>query len=166
MKLWLTLKHHFYTGGKLFELFYIKHDFAKYFAECPNLFKYLVSHIMMISRNNTFLYSILQDKANFLVLHNFKKCFSDTRVYQLENKYWNDYLIFSICYFWLHKKWCLQNFCLIKKWCWNSLIRMFLKSWFVKYAFSAKIWFLKTSTTIAKYKSRAIKLNPGLTSWN
>ena len=25
-------------------------------------------------------------------------------------------LIFSVCYFWLFKKWCLQNFCLIKKW--------------------------------------------------
>ena len=25
-------------------------------------------------------------------------------------------LLFSNCYFWLHKKWYLQNFCLMKKW--------------------------------------------------
>ena len=27
-----------------------------------------------------------------------------------------DCLIFSVCYFWFRKKWCLQNFCLINKW--------------------------------------------------
>ena len=28
----------------------------------------------------------VQNKSNFLVLHNFVKCFSGTRVYQIENK--------------------------------------------------------------------------------
>ena len=29
---------------------------------------------------------MLQDKSNFLVLHNFKKCFSDTGVNQIVDK--------------------------------------------------------------------------------
>ena len=62
--------------------------------------------------------SILQDKPHFLVLHNFTKCLFDTRANQTESKHLNglNCLIFSICYFWLRKKWCLQNFFLIKKW--------------------------------------------------
>ena len=35
-------------GEKLFELFCIKNDFAKYFSKCYNLFKYFVSHIMIL----------------------------------------------------------------------------------------------------------------------
>ena len=30
MELWLTLKDHFYTEEKVFELFCIEYDFAKY----------------------------------------------------------------------------------------------------------------------------------------
>ena len=56
IKLNLILKH-FYTDEKLFELFCIKNDFAKYFAKYRNLlFKYFVSHIMIIFRSDTFLY--------------------------------------------------------------------------------------------------------------
>ena len=94
-------------------------------------------------------------------------------------------LVFSICYFWLHKIWCLQKFCLIKKW---VVLEIFDKSvskimtlpnnlvlicrfqaiilhsvhsiWFVKYKFSAKLWFMKTSTRILKFESWVIKLIP------
>ena len=48
MELQLTLKQHFHTGQKLFELFCIKNDFTEYFGECCNLFKYFVSHIIII----------------------------------------------------------------------------------------------------------------------
>ena len=34
--------------------------------------------------------------------------------------------------------------------------------WFVKHVFSANIWFVKSSITIAKYKSKVIKSNPEL----
>ena len=43
-------------GENLLELIWIKNDFAKYFRECCNLFKYFVSHIIIILRINTFLY--------------------------------------------------------------------------------------------------------------
>ena len=43
-------------GEKLFELFCIKNDFAKYFGGCCNLFKHFVSHIIIIPQINTFLY--------------------------------------------------------------------------------------------------------------
>ena len=37
-------------GEKLFELFCVKNDFAKYFAKCHNLlYTYFVSHTMVIS---------------------------------------------------------------------------------------------------------------------
>ena len=39
-------------------VFCIENDFAKYFAKC-NLFKYFVSHTMIIFRNDTFPYYIL-----------------------------------------------------------------------------------------------------------
>ena len=63
------------------------------------LFKYFVSHIM------TYI-SILQNKSEFLVLHNFTKCFSGTRVNQIViiNIWMVNFLIFSICYFRLGKK--------------------------------------------------------------
>ena len=32
----------------------------------------------------------------------------------------------------------------------------------MKYTFSTKIWFVKTSTRIVKYKSQAVKSNPGV----
>ena len=32
-------------------IFCIENDFAKYFAKCRNLFKYFVSHTMIIVRN-------------------------------------------------------------------------------------------------------------------
>ena len=34
----LTLKHHFCTNGKPFELFCVENDFPKYFAKCHNVF--------------------------------------------------------------------------------------------------------------------------------
>ena len=50
--------------------------------------------------------SILQNKSEFLVLHNFTKCFSGTRVNQIViiNIWMVNFLIFSICYFRLGKK--------------------------------------------------------------
>ena len=39
---------------KLFELFCIKNELAKYFAKCHNVFKYFVLHIV-IPQNDTFL---------------------------------------------------------------------------------------------------------------
>ena len=92
-----------------------------------------------------------------------------------------------LCSLWfqLHKKWCLQNFCLRKKrMIVKSSIRMFSKLWqcqtvwylfasfktiilcslhsmrFMKYVFSAKIWFVKTSTRVVKYELEVIKSNP------
>ena len=41
---------------KVYELFCIENDFAKYFAECRNSFKYFVLHIMVIAWNDTYLY--------------------------------------------------------------------------------------------------------------
>ena len=52
----INTKTHFYAEKKPFKLFGIKNDFAKYFAKFCNLFKYFVSHIMIISINDTFLY--------------------------------------------------------------------------------------------------------------
>ena len=60
---------------KIFELFCIKNDFAKYFAKCHNLFKYFVLHIMVIPQNDTFLYY----RTNQI-------SFSGTRVNQIVNK--------------------------------------------------------------------------------
>ena len=37
-------------------IFCIENDFAKYFAKCRNLFKYFVSHTVIIFRNHTFPY--------------------------------------------------------------------------------------------------------------
>ena len=54
------------------------------------LFKYFVSHIMIILRNDTFLYSRINQIS--LCLHNFTKCFSGTRVNQIVNKCLNDQL--------------------------------------------------------------------------
>ena len=55
MKLQLTLEHHFYADKKLFQLFYIENKFAKYFAIF--WFKYFVSHIAVIRRNDKFDYT-------------------------------------------------------------------------------------------------------------
>ena len=57
----------------------------------------------MISWNDTFLY--YKTKLNFLVLNNFTKCFSGTRVNQIVNKCLNGELSrFSNLLFWLRKK--------------------------------------------------------------
>ena len=100
MKLKLTLYHisirmkRFlnYTVPKMIQLNFLK-NVTIY------LFKYFVSHIM------TYI-SILQNKSEFLVLHNFTKCFSGTRVNQIViiNIWMVNFLIFSICYFRLGKK--------------------------------------------------------------
>ena len=100
MKLKLTLYHisirmkRFlnYTVPKMIQLNFLK-NVTIY------LFKYFVSHIM------TYI-SILQNKSEFLVLYNFTKCFSGTRVNQIViiNIWMVNFLIFSICYFRLGKK--------------------------------------------------------------
>ena len=100
MKLKLTLYHisirmkRFlnYTVPKMIQLNFLK-NVTIY------LFKYFVSHIM------TYI-SILQNKSEFLVLNNFTKCFSGTRVNQIViiNIWMVNFLIFSICYFRLGKK--------------------------------------------------------------
>ena len=46
----------FHTNKRLFKLFRIEMDFAKYFAKCPNLFKYFVSDITATAPNDTLLY--------------------------------------------------------------------------------------------------------------
>ena len=47
---------HFNTDEKLFELFYIENSFLIIFQNVAiYLIKYFVSHIMKISRNDTFL---------------------------------------------------------------------------------------------------------------
>ena len=51
MKLYLTLKHRFYTDEMLLELFCIENGFPKYLAKCRNLlylFEYLVSNISCV----------------------------------------------------------------------------------------------------------------------
>ena len=91
---------------------------------------------------------------------------------------------FSICYFRLRKKWCLQNFCWINKW---LMLETFDKSvfksmtlpnnlvlickfkaiilcsvhstWLVKHVISAKMQFVKTLTRIVIHKSRVAKSN-------
>ena len=56
---------------------------------------------MAIPRKNTFLW-YRQEIPNFLVVHNFTKCLSGTRVKQTVNKWYC--LVFAICYFRLCKK--------------------------------------------------------------
>ena len=56
MKSKLTLKHGFHTNKRLFELCGTENDFTKYFAKCPNLFKYFVSDITATAPNDTLLY--------------------------------------------------------------------------------------------------------------
>ena len=147
-------------------------NILKNVANC--LFKYFVSHIMTHV-------TMQQDKLKFILLHNFTKCFSGTRVNQIViiNICMANCLSFSICYFRLGKK-CLQN--LYSKIEWSST-KNFLRLWhcqiiwylfesfktimlcsvrsirFVKYVLSAKIWFMKTSTRIVKYESRVVRLN-------
>ena len=75
------------------------------------LVKYFVSHIVThITR--------LQDKSKFILLHNFMKCFSCTRVNHIViiNIWMVNCPIFWICYFQLGKKWCLQNLYSKKEW--------------------------------------------------
>ena len=114
------------------------------------------------SLNDTFLYY----RTNFLGVHNFIKCFSGKTFNATINKSLNGYcLVFAICYFWLLKKWILQNVWSIKKWImlenndiydalklWHCRIIWYLcaglktiilcsvfSMWFVKYAFSSRI---------------------------
>ena len=59
---------------------------------------------MAIPQENRFLY-YRQEKSNFLVVHNFAKCFSGTREKQTVNKCsMVNCLVFAICYFRLCKK--------------------------------------------------------------
>ena len=84
MKLQLTLKHYLLTDEKLFELFSIENDFSKYFAKCCNLFIYF--YLAPYGNSSKWYISILLDKSNSLVFHNFMKCFSGTQVNQKVNK--------------------------------------------------------------------------------
>ena len=58
-------KAQLYTDENLFELFCIDNDFAKYFAECHNLFfNNFVSHIMIFPQNDLIsLYCIILRNA-------------------------------------------------------------------------------------------------------
>ena len=60
---------------KLFELFSIKNDIAKDFAKFHNYDNFWKWYS-----------SILQDKLSFLMLHNFMKLLSGTRVNEIVNK--------------------------------------------------------------------------------
>ena len=112
---------------------------------------------MAIPQKNRFLY-YRQEKPNFLVMHNFTKCFSGTREKQAVNKCsMVNCLVFAVCYFWLCKKMMLtkpllaivdkivfkvmtlpNNLVLICRF--EDHILCFVHSArFVKYAFSAKI---------------------------
>ena len=111
----INTKTQFYTDKKLFELFCIENDFARYFAKFCNLFilKFCFAYYDNFSK---WYISILQDKSYFLTFHNSKKCFPCTRVYQIGNECFEWLIVVSICYFRLGKKRCLKNFCSIKKW--------------------------------------------------
>ena len=74
----INTKTYFHTDEKLFQLFCSENDFAKYFAKFHNL-----SVILFYDNFSKLYISIRQDTLNFLVLHNFTKCFSGTRVNQL-----------------------------------------------------------------------------------
>ena len=104
----LTLKR-FCAGEKLLKLYCTKNVLVKYFEKCCNLFKYFVSHIVIYI-------AILRDKSKFFVLHNFRKCFSGTRVNQIVIlNIWMVVSSFQLVIFDLVKKWCLENFYFIKK---------------------------------------------------
>ena len=78
--------------------------------------------------------SILQDKLNFLVLHNFTKCFSDTRVNQIANALVLSCLVLSFCCFRFCKKWCFQITTLYLFASFNTAILCSVHpKWFVKY---------------------------------
>ena len=57
---------------------------------------------------------MLQEKSNFLVVQNFSKCFSGTRLNQAVNKCLNGCLVFAICYF-RHRKKCFPKLLLDKQ---------------------------------------------------
>ena len=123
-----------------------------------------------ISQNDTFF-------CHIILLHNFSKYFSGTRVYEIVN----NCLAFVIFIYKSVRNYVHKTFAQWRnRWCWKSVIRMFqeiwhceifwycrfqnhilvISLWFVKYEFSTKIWFVKTSTWIVKYESRVVKLNP------
>ena len=87
----INTKIHFYTKN-FFRSFCVENYFAKYFAKCHNLFFQIFCH----AHYDNFLkwcISVLQDESNFLVLHDFTKCFSDNRVNQIVNKCLNCQII-------------------------------------------------------------------------
>ena len=88
---------------KLSNFYCIKNDFAKCFAKCCNL---LFAHYGTSSKQ---CISMLQEKSNILMVHNFTKCFSGTTTNQRVNNVWMVIcIVFAICYFQLRKKY-LQN---------------------------------------------------------
>ena len=69
IKLELRVKYHSYVDEKLFELFCIENDFGKYFAKsCHLLFKYFVSHIIVIPRNDSFLHYRTNQNSFFCII--------------------------------------------------------------------------------------------------
>ena len=80
--------------------------------KCRNL---LLQIFCVIHYSNPSKFPIPYNRSNLLevhVLHNFTKYVSGTRVYKIVN----NCLVFLICYFQVHKKWFLQNFCQTEKW--------------------------------------------------
>ena len=93
-------KTYFYTDQKFLNYLASTMIWLKIFQNVAiYLFKYFVSYIM------TYI-SVLQDKSKFVLLHNFAKYFSGTRVNQIviTSILMVNCLIFSICYFRLGKQ--------------------------------------------------------------
>ena len=56
------IKHRFYTGEKIFELFFIENSFARYFAKCHNLFIEIFSFVHYSSPSKWYIYTTGQIK--------------------------------------------------------------------------------------------------------
>ena len=146
-----------------------------------DLFEYFVSHITIISRNDVFLCYRTPQICLCCII--FSNALQETEY--INSKCLNDCLVFSIRYFRVRKRWCLQNVCLIKEWMMVEIVDknvfeimalsnnlLFIckfktiilysvySAWSVKCVFSAKKWFVITSTRIVKYELRVAKSNP------
>ena len=105
-------KTYFYTDQKFMNYFASTMIWLKIFQNVAiYLFKYFVSYIM------TYI-SILQDKSKFVLLHNFVKYFSDTRLNQIVNKYFELIIVLQFA------KMMFEKLLLAKEmeWCWKSEI--------------------------------------------
>ena len=77
---------------KLLQLFCVKNYSVKFFAKFCDFYT--------------------TEQSNFLMLHNFSKYFSDTRVNQIVNVWMVNCPVVLICYFQLHKKYVHKTFAL------------------------------------------------------